>query len=416
MGGPTLAERANLLVLGGGNDQCEAIQELKTLGYRTVCVDQDSEALGAQFADKFAQVSTRDLENLLAFCLSEAESGNRIEGIITLGTDIPHISSRLARSLNLPGIAPKTADLLIDKIRAKEHWASSGVATPRFTQVRCAEDARKFIADSPDQEYVLKPADSSGSRGVFQLSQRNFHQLEETLAETETFSKSKRFLLEEFIPGHQLSTESIVQNGKVTTYGFADRNYEWMELLFPRIIENGGTMPSTLTPHQRREVDKLLERACQAIGLSTGIIKGDLVLSLAGEPMLIELAARQSGGQFSTRLIPLSSGLSAVGLGAKVALGEEIQDADLTPSKTDWVANRYFIARPGQLKSLSGFEELAFMSGITEVRTLVEPGATVPPIRSHADRLGFFIAHSDSRSGLDEIILKAYNSVHIYTA
>jgi len=408
-----LAEGANLLVLGGANDQCEALRELQTLGYRTVCVDQNLEAPGAKIAEKFARVSTRDLNALVEFCETEGQRGAKIDGIITLGTDIPHISSRLAERLNLPGISPQTADFFVDKLLAKERWSIFGVPTPTSTRIHSLTDLRATLAAHPDQDYVLKPADSSGSRGVFRLNKGSFDQLEKIFSLASSATMSKRLLLDEFIPGRQLSTESLVREGKVTTYGFADRNYEWMDRFFPRIIENGGTMPSALNTVERSQVNELLEGACEAIGFSSGIIKGDVVLPSSGKPMIIELAARQSGGQFSTRLIPLSSGISAVGLGAKVALGEAIRDSDLEPSRSYWVANRYFVARPGKVRKINGYEDLEAMPGISEVRMFVEPGSTVRNVESHADRLGFFIAVAESSARLDQTVAEAYGAFSI---
>ena len=175
-------------------------------------------------------------------------------------------------------------------------------------------------------------------------------------------------------------------------------------------------MPSALSPLERNQVDELLESACEAIGLSCGIIKGDIVLPDSGKPMIIELAARQSGGQFSTRLIPLSTGISAVGLGAKIALGEAIDHSDLEPSRSHWVANRYFVAQPGKVRRIIGYEDLEAMPGISEVKMFIEPGSMVRNVESHADRLGFFIAVAESSARLDQTVAEAYGALSIELA
>ena len=53
-------------------------------------------------------------------------------------------------------------------------------------------------------------------------------------------------MIEKYIEGPQLSTESIIINGKCYTIGFSDRNYEYLNKFSPYIIENGGDLPSAL--------------------------------------------------------------------------------------------------------------------------------------------------------------------------
>ena len=66
------------------------------------------------------------------------------------------------------------------------------------------------------------------------------------------------------------------------------------------------------------------------MGITDGTVKGDIVVH-DGEPYMIELAARLSGGFFCTREIPLNTGVDFIGAAIKIALGETVDEADLTP-------------------------------------------------------------------------------------
>ena len=46
-------------------------------------------------------------------------------------------------------------------------------------------------------------------------------------------------MIEKYLDGPQVSTESFVVNGKIYNIGFADRNYKDMDKFLPNIIENG---------------------------------------------------------------------------------------------------------------------------------------------------------------------------------
>src|SRR6202012_1974752 len=113
------------------------------------------------------------------------------------------------------------------------------------------------------------------------------------------------------------STESVVVNGKCYTPGFSDRSYEYLERYAPFFIENGGDLPSQLPEEIQAKVRDLVGRAASPMGISDGTVKGDIVVH-DGDPYVIELAARLSGGFFCTREIPLNTG--------EVFIGSEIDN------------------------------------------------------------------------------------------
>ena len=116
--------------------------------------------------------------------------------------------------------------------------------------------------------------------------------------------------------------------GRCFTPGFSDRNYEYLERYAPFFIENGGDLPSHLPPEIQDKVRDLVARAAAALGITDGTVKGDIVVH-KGEPYVIELAARLSGGFFCTREIPLNTGVDFIGAAIKVALGETVDEEEL---------------------------------------------------------------------------------------
>jgi hypothetical protein len=87
----------------------------------------------------------------------------------------------------------------------------------------------------------------------------------------------------------------LSSDGKCFTPGFSDRNYEYLERYAPFFIENGGDLPSSLPPKIQAKVRDVVARAAAALGIVNGTVKGDIVVH-DGEPYVIELAARLSGG------------------------------------------------------------------------------------------------------------------------
>ena len=88
----------------------------------------------------------------------------------------------------------------------------------------------------------MKPIDNAGSRGVIKIEK--IDDVSKIYVECTSFSKEKTVLIEEFLSGPQISTESIIVNNEIITTGFADRNYDMDEKFSPYFIENGHSIPS----------------------------------------------------------------------------------------------------------------------------------------------------------------------------
>ena len=54
----------------------------------------------------------------------------------------------------------------------------------------------------------------------------------------------------------------------------------------------------------QNSIDHLINKACDALNINQGTIKGDLVI-FKNKPYIIEVAARISGGYMATHSIPL---------------------------------------------------------------------------------------------------------------
>ena len=63
--------------------------------------------------------------------------------------------------------------------------------------------------------------------------------------------------------------------------------------------------------HQKDDINKIIEKGALSMGISNGIIKGDIVIN-NNQPFIIELAARLSGVYFCTHEIPLSTGVDLI--------------------------------------------------------------------------------------------------------
>ena len=75
----------------------------------------------------------------------------------------------------------------------------------------------------------------------------------------------KEVLLEEVLSGQEISTESIIYNGEITTFAFADRNYNKKEIFAPYFIEDGINFPSNLSDELKQKVLDLVEKTIRCL-------------------------------------------------------------------------------------------------------------------------------------------------------
>mgnify|MGYP005624200239 CR=1 FL=1 len=402
--------KKTLLILGAGIDQTYPIIMAKEIGLRVLAADSNPQAQGFAFADEVATVSNRDVNALKKLCDESAKQGNPIQGILVMGTDIPDIAAELAIHLKIPGPSINTGKWATDKFLMKERLSKNGVAVPWYALVDNFESLQYLMKKHEGDKFIIKPTDRSGARGVFVISP-NGEDIEALYTESKKESNSGLVIVEEFIEGAQISTESIMWRGEAYTPGFVDRNYEMLDRFAPSVIENGGNHPSKFTGEKKVDVEKLVERAAQALGIVNGVAKGDVVITKDGQPMIIEMAARLSGGDFSESLIPLGCGVNIVKAAIQVALGNAPDLDKLTDQWELSVANRYFFGEPGILRSIHGLEEVKKIPWVKKFEIWVRPGDKIKQIKFHAGRLGVFIVVGDSHEELQERVEIIYDLI-----
>lgn len=235
-----ITKAKNLLLLGASSDQIFAIKTAKAMGHHVIVVDGNPKSPGFLMADQYAVVSTRDLPALKAFV---DELNIPVHGVAVMGSDISQYVSALAEYLSVPCIPLKAAKIATNKLLMKECFAEKGIAIPWFSAVDSFEHLCELVVER-GFPLVLKPVDRSGARGVFLLKEGVDLETLYRCSLQESFSG--QLIIEEYLEGPQISTETLFYQGKGHTIGFVDRNYEMLDVFAPYIIENGGWQPSRL--------------------------------------------------------------------------------------------------------------------------------------------------------------------------
>jgi biotin carboxylase len=370
-----MRENRALLIVSGGIEAADAAKRAREMGLHVVVSDIDPNAPGFEFAHDRLIADVYGPEETADAAERYHRERRPISGVICVAADAPLTTARVAERLKLPGISIETARFACDKLAMKRRFKEAEVPVPWFAPISSGSELRAVIAER-GTDLVLKPVDSRGSRGVQRLSR--VQDLQRAFDLAQHHSPTARVMVEAYLEGPQVSTESIVTEGRCYTPGFSDRNYELLETHAPFFVENGGDLPSHLPRETQERVKDVVARAAAALAVREGTVKGDIVVH-KGEPHVIELAARLSGGFFCTREIPLNTGVDFIGCAIRIALGERILPFELEPRRQVPVVQRYVFPKPGRVVDVRGAAAARKVPGIAEVIVTARPGDIIPP-------------------------------------
>jgi len=380
-----------LLILGAGKEQVAAITAAKAKGIRTVVLDMNPKADGRALADEFHLVSTRDRDAILNFL---AGYKARIDGVMTIASDIPHMVSAAGEKLGVRHIPLPVAELCVHKLHMKEKLRKAGVNVPLFARISTLDDLKAFIAKA-GFPIVIKPVDNSGARGVQRLSKDM--DIAQAFEYSRGFAYSGEVIAEKFVTGLQISTEGLIHAGVFHCTGFADRNYARLDDAVPFMVEDGGDIPTVLNLARKKLVEAEFEKADVALGIDWGPAKGDMIFGDDGKPYVIEIAARLSGGNFCYDKVPWSTGVDIVDILVDMAVGNDVDPARFVPTRDLATSQRYFFPAPGTIREIGGLKAVQAMPHIRKVDVWARPGETVAALENHPSRVGYVISCAPTR-------------------
>jgi biotin carboxylase len=392
--------KRRLLLLGAGFEQIAAMDVARDLGLDVIAFDNNPRAEGSTRCNEFVSVDLRNPAALL-----EAARRARPDAVFVHAVELAVECASVAGALGLPGLTRDSAIAGTDKAIRAAALSKAGVPVPRWAPLPSSgpADAWLEIAKSLAAPWVVKPTDQRGAIGV-----RRCDALEDVARYFRDRDPSfGGFLIEEWIPGRQLSTESVAVHGSVRHTAVALRHYDTTGDLLPCLIEDGHSMPIALPPATQEAMDRAIARSFTALGIRDGVLKGDLVVRGEGDVVVLEMAVRTSGGRFADTVVPLSSGVNILYPLILQALGEVPDDRWFAPSRAAGVSQRFIFLPPGcALTRFPEFAKIFARPGLHEWRisdTLFESGVT-PAVRSHRDRIGYAIASAADREEADRLV------------
>ena len=341
-------------------------------------------------------ISTIDIEAAV-----DAAKRYKIEGVMTLATDMPmRTVAAVAKECGLVGISEETAIKATDKSVMRKALKDAGVPIPKFFRVK-NEKEFKAAVDNIEGPFMVKPADSSGSRGILKVENRD--DIVAAYDYTKQFSHNGVVVVEECMIGPEVSVETLAIDGDVHVIQITDK----ITTGAPHFVEMGHTQPTRL--NCSGDIKKVAVAANKAIGIEHGPSHTEIIVTKDG-PKIVEIGARLGGDCITTHLVPLSTGVNMVEACIKIALGEK---PDIKPQMERGSAIRYFNQHTGVVKSIEGIEKAEKLSGVKKISIVHGVGEAITEITDSGSRMGFVITQGEDADDAAKIVKEAMNMIKI---
>lgn len=346
----------------------DIIMAAKNLGLTVIVADRDPNSPAKRFADVAINVSTGDLDALVALCREHS-----VDGVFTGFEDFNiHVACELCERLKLPFYATKEQLAVVtDKLRFKETCRTYGV--PVIEQYTPEEALR--LAKYP---YIVKPTDSYGSRGITVCS--NEEELRRGYERAVEVSPSGCAIIERFIDhDHGVELFYTVVNGNIHLTVTADRY----------TVRNGNTtvplpvaevFPSRHRDELIEKTDTQIRAMLRGMGIQNGLILIQALYDGKGEYFVYEMAYRFTGEQHY-RLVEKQHGVKLSAMMLKAALGEDIASYDtklLDDECFDQPSiNLALVLNAGKVKKITGLEKVYRIDEVISYNLTHKDGDTV---------------------------------------
>ena len=382
-------------MLGGSLYQTYAIKAAVEMGYYVITCDYLPENPGHKFAHEYYNVSTTDKEAVLK--LAEQL---KVDGIVAYASDpAAPTAAYVAEKLGLPTSPYKSVEVLSKKHLFRKYLSEHGFNVPKAKSYTRFEDAEKEI-DSFRLPVMVKPVDSSGSKGINKLTDKS--QLKDFVSDALSYSRDKIFLIEEFIEkqGPQISGDAFSVDGKLVFHCLGNEFYS--KKVDKDFAPLGECWPTVMPEEVITQLTDDLQRLISSLGMKSTAYNVEAIYGKDGKVYILELGAR-SGGSLIPQVTKYATGVDMVPFVIKAAAGDDCSDLKMQPVKGFWSNYMVHSNATGKYDGIEFDEDFKvrnFVDYVTDTKT----GDDVHKYRDAQDCIGELILKYDSAEQMNEVI------------
>lgn len=395
-----------LLMLGGSHFQVPAIKYAKEAGYYVITADYLPKNPGHKYSDEYHNVSTTD--NIQVLKLAESL---KIDGILSYASDPgAPTAAYVAEKLSLPGNPYESVRILQRKDLFRQFLKTNGLMAPVSEDFNNLNEARVFAIERLKYNpIVIKPADSSGSKGVSKLDIiDNFKYAFELALK---YTMVKLIVIEDFIEKatYEMDGDGFVWDGKLVFRCFGNQHndiecnpYVPMGISFPYIQEKD----------LQEKAHKIIEDILSSLNMKVGGLNIEYLTDRIGNIYILEIGPR-NGGNLIPEVIKYSTGVDLIAYAVESSLGKDCSDLKMIQPNGFFASYILHAQEDGIIKEICIADEIKPL--IVKQNILVKIGDNVQKFNGSNNTLGTFILKFNSENEMLQLMdnMPAYIKLEI---
>jgi biotin carboxylase len=319
------------------------------------------------------------------------------DGILAVGDRPACVAAQAAERLKLCFHPAEAAHAASNKLLAREHFRAAGMLVPEFRRMSPVD----ALIANVRYPCVLKPLDSSASRGVIRANNR-----EEFIEAAGRISRMQDgdLIVEDYIPGREFALEGVVTAGRLQTLALFDKPDP---LEGPYFEETIYLTPSRLAEPVQLKIRRTAQAAVTALGLTDGPVHAEMRVNEHGI-WILEAAARPIGGLCARVLRFGAPHFTLEQLLLRHALGEDVSSATMASGSHGVMMIP--IPHAGVYRGVQGLENARRVPGVEDIVITAKEGQELLPLPEGSTYLGFLFFRGLS----DGLVLDGLREAHRY--
>jgi len=312
-----------ILFLGATAQQIPPIKYAIEQGHYVITCDYLPENPGHKLAHEWHNVSTTDKEAVLA--LSQKL---KIDGIVAYASDpAAPTQAYVAEKMGLVGNPYESVLILARKDLFRDFLAKHDFLVPKSKAFYQLDEAKDWL-DEIGVPAIVKPVDSSGSKGVTKITEKE--QLAQAFEHALKFSREKKITVEQFLvrDGYQVDGDGFVVDGRLV---LAEGGNQHNDHSCHSFVPSGISFPSIKSQVQKELAHRELERCLKLLNFQNGAINFEYQFNRDGKFFLIEIGPR-NGGNLIPDVIKCLTDFDLIKYTIDSALGLDCSELKMKPA------------------------------------------------------------------------------------
>ena len=391
-----------IIIIGTSKLQVPVIHWAKELGFYVVATDKNDNMPGTDLADRFVNIAGTDIPAFLDLANDVAQEFEFLGAYAGSDFGLPTVAT-LSETFDLPGPGLAEVKLALDKGAAKQKWLEVGLPTPDFEVTRNLSNAT-LAADHFGFPVIVKPIDSSGSRGV--LTVLGPEDFQNAFDHAQSFSEE--VIIEKLVTGRHIDVNGLFWQGQFFPCGMGERFFSEPPLNLPLWVYQ----PAQISEEDENRCYTLLEQAGRSLNLDYCPVKGDFILTEKG-PVILETTTRFHGEVTTVYVTPHVLNCNPIKAYFALLSGSSQAFEFLRLEKQGVAGWHALFPPPGKVKHIQLTDEMLSHNQIYDSLLRIKPGSVIKPHYDNCSVAGFLWAKADSEETLHKTLLNAMESLEI---